>query len=202
MKSFCKKLQKYIKTLRPLLIRMLLFRTVWMLLPVALISSCVTSPIRKAYLEHAIINPSISVLQQNPGLYRGKLFLLGGSILNTTVTAEGSFVYAIYLPVDPDGVPQGYTGRGGRFIAMMPGSKGTLDPLVYKKDSRITVAGEFVGLRKGTLDKSAYDYPVFRVEQIYLWNQEQYQPYYYPYYRPSYYYNRYPYYYPYSYPYY
>ena len=184
---------------------------IWFLLAALLffVSSCAESPIRRVYLEHAARDVSIPVLQANPGLYKGRLFLLGGIIVNTTVTDEGSNVYAIYVPVDPDGIPQPSGGAGGRYIAIWPKSNGTLDPLVYKKNLEITVAGEFVGLRKGRLDKTGYDYPVFRIEQIYLWRGEEYQPYYYPYYgypySGAYFYGYpyYPHYYPYySYPYY
>ncbi len=174
------------------------FPAVWLFLPLALAASCAVSPIKSVYLEHGIRDVSIPAIQENQNLYKGRLFLLGGIILNTQVTDEGSLVYAIYVPVDSEGTPMPLQAAGGRYIALWPKSYGTLEPSIYKKNLEITVAGEFVGLRKGKLDKADYDYPVFRIEQIYLWHGEQYAPaYYYPYYYYAPYYS-----YPYNYPYY
>ena len=183
------------------------FIVAWLLLTGTLVSSCIMSPIRKDYLEQGIRNVSMPELQKDPGPYMHKLFLLGGVIASTQVTDEGTLIYAVYTPVDPEGNPERWKATGGRYIALYPRTYGTLDPLIYKKNLEITVAGEFMGLRKGRLDEASYDYPVFRIEQIYLWKAEQYRPApsYYPYYGPYYYspYNYpYPYYPYYNYPYY
>ena len=56
--------------------------------------------------------------------------------------------------------------------------------MVYKKGREVTLAGEFLELRKGRIDEMEYVYPVFEIKEIYLWEerQEYYIPYYYPYY--------------------
>ncbi len=55
---------------------------------------------------------------------------------------------------------------------------------MFKKGREITLAGEFVDIRKGKIDEMEYAYPVFDIKQIYLWQEEKYYiypPYYYYY---------------------
>ncbi|MGE5173796.1 MAG: Slp family lipoprotein [Betaproteobacteria bacterium] len=135
-------------------------------------------------------NVSLDQLRAMPDDYKGRLFILGGVIVDTRLSEQGSQIEALYVPVDS----YGYLREGGyvqsRFLAIYPKSKGLLDPVVYKKGREITLAGEFLEMKKGKIDEMEYSYPVFEIRQIYLWEEERY--YYYP---PYYYYPYYPYYY-------
>jgi outer membrane lipoprotein len=131
-------------------------------------------------------------LREAPDNYKGRLFILGGIIVNSRFTEIGTQIEALYVPVDSSGyLEEGRQTRGGRFLAVSPKSKRLLDPVVYKKGKEITLAGEFLETRKGKIDDMEYDYPVFEIRQIYLWQEPRYYyaPYYYPYYYPPYYYN-------------
>ena len=117
--------------------------------------------------------------------YRGRLFILGGIIVNTKFMETGSQIEALYVPVDSSGYLKERTHAEGRFLALYPRSRGLLDPLVYRKGREITLAGVFLETRKGKIDEMEYAYPVFEIRQIYLWDEERYRaysPYYYPYY--------------------
>ena len=130
-------------------------------------------------------NVSLDALKANPDAYKGKLFILGGLIVETRLLEQGSQIEVLSVPVDSRGYLEESKGANGRFLAVYTRSKGLLDPLVFKKGREITVAGEFLEARKAKIDEMEYVYPVFEVRQIYLWEDQMqyYDPHlYYPYY--------------------
>ena len=102
---------------------------------------------------------------------------------------QGSVIEATFVPVDSHGYLKTAMHGEGRFLATYPKSKGMLDPLIYKRGREITLAGEFVGLRKGRINEMEYVYPLFEIKEIYLWKEEEddwpaYPNYYLPWYDP------------------
>jgi outer membrane lipoprotein len=158
-------------------------------------------------LQQGIYNPNLTELKENKILNDGKLFIFGGIIVNTTATKEGSLIEAIYVPVSGRGYfKDWYREGGGRFMAIYK-QKEILDPVIYSPKREITLAGEFVGIRKGKIGELDYEFPFFEIKDIYLWpDYKARDPYYYtyppPHYYPPYYrgYYRDPYYYPSYYP--
>jgi outer membrane lipoprotein len=131
----------------------------------------------------------LGYLVETPEVFKDHLFILGGVIVDTKLTETGSQIEALFIPVNAYGDLKD-TGRyQGRFLAVYSRSKGLLDPLIYKKGREITLAGDFIGVRKGKIDELEYTYPVFEIRQIYLWEEYWQYPYYwpYPYYYPYYY---------------
>ena len=133
----------------------------------------------------------LSHLVETPEVFKDHLFILGGVIVDTKLTEKGSQIEALFIPVNASGYLRDYQRHQGRFLAVYSRSKGILDPLIYKKGREITLAGDFIEVRKGKIDEMEYFYPVFEIRQIHL--HEEYRDY--PYYG-------WPYSYPYSYPYY
>lgn len=127
-------------------------------------------------------------LRETPEVFKDKLFILGGMIANTRVTTEGSEIEALYVPVDSYGYLKEGARIQGRFLALYPKASGLLDPVIYKKGREVTMAAEFVEIRKGKIDEMEYSFPAFRIRQIYLWQEPK------PYYYSPYYYYPYPYY--------
>ncbi len=128
---------------------------------------------------------SFDELRAHPDVHRGKLYILGGLIVETRFAEEGSQLEVLSVPVDSYGYLKESERSNGRFLAVYPKSKGLLDPVVYKKGREVTLAGEFRDIRKGKIDEMAYDYPVFEIRQIYLFEEPRYDyayPYPYPYY--------------------
>lgn len=138
--------------------------------------------LRKDIIDTAIREFSISDLQQNPGVYQEKLFVLGGIIIETKATAEGSLIEAIYVPVNKRGYLTGVATTHFRVLALFPKESGFIDPVIFGPDREITFAGEFGGLRRGKIDEMEYSYPFFTIRQIYLWKEREEYYYYYPYY--------------------
>lgn len=128
-------------------------------------------------------NVSLDEIRSNPDPYLGKLFILGGIIVETRFTQQGSQIEVLSVPVDSYGYLKEAERTMGRFLVIYPREKGLLDPVVYKKGRTVTLAGSFLGDRKGKLDDMEYTYPVFEIRQIYLWEEPQdYRLYPYPYY--------------------
>jgi outer membrane lipoprotein len=156
-------------------------------LAVLVLAGC--SPVlNRQFMDQGARDFQLGHLVETPEVFKDHLFILGGVIVDTRLTGTGSQIEALYVPVNSLGDLKD-TGRyEGRFLAIYSRSKGFLDPLIYKKGREITVAGDFVGVRKGKIDEMEYMYPVFEIRQIYLWEEyRQYPygwsyPYYYPYY--------------------
>jgi outer membrane lipoprotein len=143
---------------------------VLLILPVAL--SC-APVIKRDLMSRAIVNPSLKALQKEPDRYRGRLFVLGGKIVRTRVTDEGSLVEAVVLPVDDYGYISDYPYTGGRFIARLKTEAGILDPAMFREDLEVTVAGVFRELREGRIDEGRYLFPLFDIEEIHLWEEAE-----------------------------
>jgi outer membrane lipoprotein len=142
-----------------------------------ILSSC-APVLSRQLMNEGVRNVPFSLLQEAPDAYQGKIFILGGQIVETRFTEKGSQIEALSVPVDSYGYLKETEHSLGRFLAVYPKEKGLLDPLVYEKGREITLAGAFREIRHGTIDEMEYSYPVFEIEQIYLWDERK--EYYYP----------------------
>lgn len=134
-----------------------------------LISSCayvISSPLR----EQARADISFTDIKKNIDKYRGTIFILGGVIVATRNTDEGTIIEAIQTPVDRYGSIIDPDVSYGRFMAIQ---KGYLDPLIYKKKRGITIAGELSSTTKKKIGEVEYIYPIFEIKEIYLWKDER-----------------------------
>ncbi|OPY64702.1 MAG: Outer membrane protein slp precursor [Syntrophorhabdaceae bacterium PtaU1.Bin034] len=161
-----------------------------------LVTSCATV-LRKDLMQTGIRDFSFADLTAAPDVYKGRLFILGGVIAGTSVTENGSLVEALYVPVDSSGYLEDRK-PSVRFLALYPKERGILDPMIYRKNRQITLAGIFTGTQRGKIDSMEYTFAVFQIEQIYLWEERpvvQYVPYPWgPYWGPPWPYRYYPYY--------
>ena len=154
----------------------------------ALMLSACTPVLNRDLMREGERNVPLSQVREHPDTYQGKLFILGGLIVDTRVTDKGSLIEALFVPVSSLGYLKDLDQQyGGRFLALFPRTSGMLDPLIYKKGREITLAGTFLENRQGKIYEMEYTYPVFEIKQIYLWDEQR--DYYmmpgYPYY-PSY----------------
>ncbi len=153
--------------------------------------SC-TPVLNRELMQEGARNVPLSQIRESPDANKGKLFILGGVIVETRVTDTGSQIEVLSVPVSKLGYLRDREQYGGRFLALYPRTSGMLDPLVYKKGREITLAGTFRENRQGKIDEMEYTYPVFEIKQIYLWEEQidyymmpaypyYYSPYPYPY---------------------
>jgi outer membrane lipoprotein len=154
-----------------------------LLIIIFIIVSC--APVfNKEITENALINVPISTLKQQPMAYRDRIFILGGLIVSTKIIERGSIIEAVNIPVDSFGYLKDTRYANGRFLALLPHEKGILDPLIYKQGRYVTIAGRFIELQKGKIDELPYEYPLFEIIDIYLWEEKKEYiivPQYYPY---------------------
>ncbi len=138
---------------------------------ILLLASC-APVLNKDLMREGRRNVSLDELRANPDAYKGKLFILGGLIVETRLSDKGSQVEVLSVSVDSRGYLEDSRGAGGRFLALYPQSRGLLDPLVFKKGREVTLAGEFLDTRKAKIDEMEYVYPVFDIKQVYLWEDQ------------------------------
>jgi outer membrane lipoprotein len=139
-------------------------------LPFLMLSSC-APVLNRDFMSSGIYNIPPSLIIEDQARFSGELFILGGVIVDTKVTVDGSLVEAIFVPVNSLGYLKDTGVSDGRFLALYPKEKGLLDPLIFLKEREITVAGEFKGTRSGRIDEMEYTYPLFEIKDIYLWEE-------------------------------
>ena len=160
-----------------------------MILPILfLVLVCSCAPVlRQEIMDASIKEYSLSDMKKNPEAYEKNLFILGGIIIDTKATSEGSLIEALYVPVDSRGYLKNIGIFQTRFLALFPKESGFLDPIIFKRDREITCAGEFHGLSEGRIEEMEYTYPFFIIKELYLWAERR------EYYNWPYYYEPYPY---------
>ena len=158
----------------------------------AMLLSC-AHVISREYVQTAEKNIPFKELQKNTDAYLNKLFIFGGIIAETKITAGGSEIEVVQTPLDRFGNITDRDLSEGRFIIL---TTKYLDPLIYRSGRDITIAGIVTGSRKQLLGELEYVYPIFEAKEIYLWREKYYlYPYEFPYwYDPFYYPPPYPYY--------
>ena len=128
-------------------------------------------------------DPSLtfSEIFQNPSAYKGKAVVWGGEIIETVNRKEGDTLIEVFQrPLDGRGEPKETLASEGRFLIL---AEKYLDPYLYRKGKKLTVAGEILGEEMKPLGNMDYRYPLLLSKQIYLW-EYYYYPYPYTYYGP------------------
>ncbi len=133
-------------------------------------------PISKELRQEAIGEPTFSMVLQEPAAHRGAVVIWGGIIMKTTNYKDGAEIIVLETPLGFREKPKGRTHSQGRFIAR---STKFLDPAVYARGKRITVAGEISGSTIKSIGQFPYVYPVIMAKEIKLWENIRYAPLYY-----------------------
>ncbi len=121
---------------------------------------------------------------QNPEAVKGKIVIWGGEIVETINQKDGTtLIVVLQRPLDWLEEPKIQRSEG-RFIILVGGY---VDPYVFRRGRRITVAGEILGRKVMRLGELEYPYPLLQSKQIYLWGEYYYSPSPYPYYPWGYY---------------
>lgn len=152
------------------------------LLLLAFFSGC--APISKDLRAQADRTLNFQQVFKDPGAYKGKIVIWGGEIIETINQKDGTtLMVVLQRPLDWMEEPK-FQRSEGRFIIL---AEGYVDPYVFKRGRRITVAGEILGRKVMRLGELEYPYPLLQSKQLYLWGEYYYSPYPYPYYPRGYY---------------
>jgi outer membrane lipoprotein len=112
-------------------------------------------------------------VQRTPSAYTGSIVIWGGIIISTATLTNETMITMLETPLGSREKPESGDYTQGRFIAVTPLF---LDPVVFAKGRKITVAGEIVGAVKRPLGRSmpSYLYPILSIKQIHLWSIPEY----------------------------
>ncbi|MFQ5441368.1 MAG: Slp family lipoprotein [Thermodesulfobacteriota bacterium] len=174
---------------------------------IVLLSGC-ASVISKDILKEVDRDITLDLVQADPASFTGRKVLWGGSIISTENLETVTVIEVLETRLAFEDVPAD-SGSRGRFLVE---AARYLDPAVYKKGMKVTVAGVVKGVRVKKIGRMDYTYPVLAPLEVKLieplpelFYRDYPQPYWW-YNRPYYftypwpYWPRYPYY-PYTYPY-
>lgn len=110
--------------------------------------------------------PGVRDVRARPADHAGANVRWGGTISAVSNLKDRTVVTVVARPLTRRGEPLADRPALGRFFAEVDRF---LDPEEYKTGRRITVVGRFTGIRQSKIDRYLYDYPVVRVQHLYMW---------------------------------
>ena len=134
------------------------------------------------------MDPSLTFREvlQNPNGYKDKSVLWGGEIIETVNKKDRTTEIEVFQrPLGWRGEPKETLVSEGRFLTL---ANEYLDPYLYRKGRKITVAGKILGEKTKPLGEMDYRYPLVLGQQIYLWKEYYSGTYPYYFYNPWWYY--------------
>jgi outer membrane lipoprotein len=113
---------------------------------------------------------------QSPDTYKGKIVLWGGEIIQTLPQGDGTtLIEVLEWPLGWTERPRRTVSFQGKFLVLL---KGPLDSSHYRKEVRVTVAGEIQGSMQGEEIKSVsdptYRYPLLLSKEVHVWEHRSY----------------------------
>jgi outer membrane lipoprotein len=152
---------------------------------VLLLNACapVISP---QLMEQVDRNLTYGALASRPDESRGKIVLLGGTIVQTVPKPTETEIEVVQKPVSTSGEPYLTDKSEGRYLVVVDRF---LDPAIYSAGRDVTVAGKVQSSVTRRLGEIDYRYPVIGALELYLWKNplsSQAYPYPYPYSYPYY----------------
>lgn len=135
-----------------------------LLICLLLLNACSTLPV-------AIKNPPLQDISYTDAIqkianYKDAPVRWGGIIVGVENEQNFSLVEVLYYPLDSKGKPQTDKQHVGRFVFKSPEF---LDPAVYAKNVKITVAGTLTGDIERVVGKKVLRVPLISATTIYLW---------------------------------
>jgi outer membrane lipoprotein len=92
---------------------------------------------------------ALETLVRQADKYAGKTVILGGYILEVENVRGQTLISVLQSPLTFQDYPKSKSQSEGRFLVL---HKGSLDPEVYTKDNKLTVAGRVLGLSRDEVD--------------------------------------------------
>jgi outer membrane lipoprotein len=121
--------------------------------------------ISKELRDKAYGEPPLSALFKDPDEFKGRIVIVGGVIVSTTNTGEGTYIEVLQKPLDYRGKPEDTDTSYGRFIIF---SEGYLDTAIYSQGRELTVAGVVMGKKLLSLGEIQYPYPLIKSKELHL----------------------------------
>jgi outer membrane lipoprotein len=112
---------------------------------------------------------TFSQVIQNPEAFIGNVVIWGGLIVEISNPSDGGEVTVLQSPLDSDEYPNEEITYG-QFIAK---ASTFLDPVIYGKGRKITLAGEIIGKKVVPSGVMLYTYPVVSMKEVFLWSKKR-----------------------------
>ena len=141
----------------------------WLVLLGLLLAGCV-SPLSREAKFAAEPYVDFPQLLENPEAYQGKTFLLGGVIVSSDVSSDGSTLEVLRYQLDRGDRPLQADETSGRFLVRTPRF---LDPALYASGRLVTLTGQLAGVETRPLGGVDYRYPLLILGELYLWPKEE-----------------------------
>ena len=109
---------------------------------------------------------SFKELKADPGKLKDTWLMLGGVIVSSRNTKEGTYLEILQKPLESDGRPVDTDETEGRFLVQ---TEEYLDSAIYHRGKMITVVGEVAGQKTMPLDETTYQYPLLSAKALHLW---------------------------------
>lgn len=121
----------------------------------------------------------LSQVLHDPETFKGRWVVWGGEIIETINQKDGTTQIEVFQkPLGWRGEPKETSFSEGRFLTLIDEY---LDPYLFRRGRKITVAGEITGEKIKPLGEMNYRYPVVSSKQIFLWPPSYYYYSVYPY---------------------
>ena len=153
----------------------------FLLLSLMFLTAC--TPFSRETLRKAEPEISVSDVQKNPDLYKGKFVIWGGVVIETLNRKDDTVIKIMGTRLDSQKRPVDIDKSLGRFMVR---HKDFLDPYIFGRGRELTVAGTIAGAEQQSVDEVLYLYPVIDSEDIRLWEKTPEVIYYDPYWGPPY----------------
>lgn len=143
--------------------RVLQFTNYYFLLAALIACAPVISPEVLKAVDQTI---AFEQILKNPDIYKGKVILLGGTIIKTINLPNETLIEVVQQPLSRRNMPKDPEASKGRFIIIFKEFK---DPAIFSPGRLITVAGEVTGSQIMPLGETNYNYPLLTPKEYYLW---------------------------------
>ena len=133
-----------------------------------LISGC-AYPISEKWRQQAREDLTFIQVVRDPEAYIGNIVIWGGVILEVSNPSNGAEISILQGPLDSDEYPHEEITYG-RFVVK---ASTFLDPVIYSKGRKITVAGEVIGKEVVPSGGMMLTYPVVSMKGVFLWDRKR-----------------------------
>ena len=133
----------------------------------ALIMSGCASGISSQARSQVTYTGPFSSVQMQPELYKDKIVMWGGRIIEILARNESTEMVVLQLELTGQGYPRESDRSQGRFLVR---SSRFIDPAIYPEGTLITVVGRIEGSETRLIGEMSYLYPVVTEIEIKKWN--------------------------------
>jgi outer membrane lipoprotein len=133
----------------------------------ALLLVACAHPITKEVRDQIDPQTTFAMVSENPAAFLDQHLLIGGVVISIESSEEGSVLEVIEWQLNRWGEPI-YLDDAGRLFLVRTSE--ILDPAIYEPGTLVTLAGVVLGLESRLSGEHEFDYPVFDMTEIHLWD--------------------------------